>query len=169
MIYEYLWSLFLIIYYYFPTVVVSSPASLPQSPSSHDLSSRGGGQQLHWKIHEDSGPGKGLIQATPGTKPEPTWRVWDEGWNVRCHVAIQENGWIHRSLEVETLEGTSKFFNILVAIHLFFFWNSPFCFWGDMGGIFHFWDFCRDDDPQFALVATVPCWPIFWSGAQKIT
>lgn len=72
-------------------------------------------------------------------------------------------------LEVETLEGTSKFFNILVAIHLFFFWNSPFCFWGDMGGIFHFWDFCRDDDPQFALVATVPCWPIFWSGAQKIT
>lgn len=53
---------------------------LPQSPSSHDLkTSRGGGQQLHWKIHEDSGPGKGLIQATPGTKPEPTWRGWDEG------------------------------------------------------------------------------------------
>ena len=127
----------MLIIYYFPTNCCEfSWLPPPVTFLPNDLkTSRGGGQQLHWKIHEDSGPGKGLIQATPGTKPEPTWRGWDEGWNVRCHVAIQENGWSHRSLEVETLEGTSKFFNILVAIHLFFL-ELSFLFLGRRGGEF---------------------------------
>lgn len=82
-------------------------------------SSRGGGQQLHWKIHEDSGPGKGPIQATPGTRPGPTWKL---DVFERC-----QHLWIHLFRSWNMLEHPS-------------FFCFSFSFWGEVGGIY-FWEF----------------------------